>query len=247
MADKWNTASAVATTFTRAVLDRNMTVNTASFARALSHLDLTGLAVLDFGSGTGNLLRLLRNTKADTIYAFEVLPEHLGPDIQEWLHNPDAKPRLILNPEHCKIDHDAPDGDLTAYDYGRILEQHNGFAIISNPPYFLYNRILSLTQSDKFAGALMITSRGRLHNHPDWDVVSIMDGSDFDPPAYNAQYLLQTGFQSRSTISHETQPHIQGNPQPYPHINDRSPVADMTDHYPDMWEQLNDIKRGMAP
>lgn len=247
MADQQNPESPVVASFTRAVLDRNMTVNTASFERALLHLDLSGLAVLDFGSGTGNLLRLLRHTNADTLYAFEVMPEHLDPEIQEWLRNPDAKPRLLLNPEHCKIDHDAPDGDLTAYDYDRILEQHDGFAIISNPPYFLYNRILSLTQSDKFAGALMITSRGRLHNHPDWDVVSIMDGHDFDPPAYNAQYLLQTGFQGRTVISRETQPHIQGNPQLYPHINNRSPVADMTDHYPDMWAQLNNIKRGMVP
>lgn len=239
--------SPVTTTFTRAVLDRNMTINTASFENALSHLDLSGLAILDFGSGTGNLLRLLRHTTAHTIYAFEVMPEHLAPEIQEWLNDPDAKPRLVLNPSACKIDHDAPDGDLTAYDYDRILKQHVGFAIISNPPYFLYNRVLSLSLTDKFAGALMITSRGRLHNHPDWDIVDIMNADDFDPPAYNAQYLLQTGFQGRSAISRETQPHIQGNPQPYPHINNRSPVADVTDHYPDMWAQLNKIKRGMAP
>lgn len=232
--------------FTRATLDRNMTVNTAHVRKSLGSIDFTGRAVLDFGCGNGNLLRLLKNTKADTIYAFEVMPEHIDEDIRTWANNPKAKPKLVINPTGMKINTQAPDGDLTAYDYSRILEKHEKFAIVSNPPYFLYNRILSLTSDDKFAGALMITSKGRLHNHPLWDVVGVMANTDFDPPAYNQQYIVQTGFTGR-TVTHEDQPHIHGHPQSYPHINDRVPTTDITDHYPDMWDQLNNLTNKPQP
>lgn len=232
--------------FTRAVLDRNMTINTNGFSRALENIDLTGLAILDFGCGNGNLLRLLRHSQAATVYAFEVMPEHLDPDIQAWADDPLAKPRLIINPVACKIHTDAPDGDLTAYDYEALMSRHDQFAIISNPPYFLYNRILSLTKSEKFNGALMITSKGRLHNHPLWDIIGVMENTDFDPPAYNPQYLVQTGFAGR-TNHRDDQPHIHGHPQPYPHINDRVPTTDMTDHYPEMWDQLNNLKNKPQP
>ncbi|QQG37140.1 MAG: hypothetical protein HYS17_05100 [Micavibrio aeruginosavorus] len=243
---------AAAPVFTRATLDRNMTVNTASFENALAHIDLCGIAVLDFGCGTGNLVRLLRETNADTIYAFEVMPEHLAPDIRAWAADPSARPRLILNPWQFKMNPDAPDGDLTAYDYARLLGKHEKFAIVSNPPYFLYNRILSLTLTDKFAGALMITSRGRLHNHPGWHVLGVMDGHDFNPPAYGLQYLVQTGFEGQTHIDRTEQPCINGQPQIYPPINNREPQADRTDHYPEMWEQLGRLPRrnrtpGIAP
>lgn len=245
---------AIAPAFTRATLDRNMTVNTTSFERALAQLDLSDMAVLDFGCGTGNLVRLLRHTNAKIIYAFEVMPEHLAPDILDWVDDPTATPRLILNPADFKIYADAADGDLTAYDYFRLLGQHEKFAIISNPPYFLYNRILSLTGNnlaaenqdyrqlaEKFAGALMITSKGRLHNHPHWDILAILEGSDFNPPAYGQQYLIQTGFADRTPITRENQPHITGKPQSYPPITNREPLADATDHYPEMWAQLEKL------
>ena len=233
--------------FTRAVLDRNMTVNTTIVSKSLENLDLSGIAVLDFGCGNGNLLRLLKNTNADVVYAFEVMPEHIDEDIRKWAGDMDAKPKLVINPAGMKRNAQAPDGDLTAYDYERILKDHKEFAIVSNPPYFLYNRILSLSLHEKFAGALMITSRGRLHNHPGWDVVSVMDKNDFDPPAYNTQYLVQTGFSGRTKISRGDQPHIHGHPQTYPHINDRLPMADATDHYPEMWEQLNGLRNDLKP
>lgn len=233
--------------FTRAALDRNMTVNTTYVRKSLENLDLSGLAVLDFGCGNGNLLRLLKNTNADTVYAFEVIPKHIDDDIKNWANNPDAKPKLVINPVGMKSNMQAPDGDLTAYDYKRILEKHEKFAIISNPPYFLYNRILSLTMADKFAGALMITSKGRLHNHPGWHVLGVMSGNDFNPPAYGTQFLVQTGFTGRTAINRMDQPYIHGQPQPYPPINDRVPMRDRSDHYPEMWEQLNDLKNKPQP
>ena len=235
------------TAFTRATLDRNMTMNTARARLALSQLDLQDMAVMDFGCGNGNLLRLLRNTNARTVYAFEVMPEHIDEDIRAWARDADATPRLIINPADMKINPEAPDGDLTAYDYNHLLQGHSQFAIVANPPYFLYNRILSLTAHEKFSGALMITSKGRLHNHPGWDVLGVMSGDDFNPPAYGLQYLLQTGFDGRTAIDRSDQPHIHGHPQPYPPINDRRPETDATDHYPEMWEQLNKLKEKPQP
>ena len=240
-------ASTVATSFTRAVLDRNMTMNTAPVSRALENLDLSGLAVLDFGCGHGNLLRLLKNTNADVVYALEVMPEHIDADILAWANNFTAKPKLVINPVSMKQDAQAPHGDLTAYDYERMLKSHKKFAIVSNPPYFLYNRILSLSLNEKFAGALMITSKGRLHNHPGWHVLGVMNGQDFDPPAYGTQYLVQTGFDDCTLIDRSEQPYIHGHPQPDPPINDREPLADITDHYPEMWKQLNDLRNRPKP
>lgn len=229
-----------------------MTLNTASVKKALNNLDLDGLAVFDFGCGNGNLLRVLKETKADTIYAFEVMPENIDGDILAWANDHAMKPRLVLNPAPFKIDPAIPDGDMTGYNYFRLLENHRQFAIVSNPPYFLYNRILSLTGvnlapedrhfetfSAKFAGALMITSRGRLHNHPGWHVLDLISGSDFNPPACGTQYLIQTGFDGRNGIDRMDQPVIHGMPQRYPAINNRDPGADMTDFYPEMWQQLN--------
>jgi len=233
--------------FERATLDRNMTVNTAHVRKSLENIDLGGMAVLDFGCGNGNLLRLLKNTNAGTVYAFEVMPEYIDEDIKKWANDPTAKPRLIINPPEIKINAQAPDGDLTAYDYNRLLSTHQKFAIVSNPPYFLYNRILSLTADDKFAGALMITSKGRLRNHAGWHVLGVMSGNDFNPPAYGTQYLVQTGFSGRTAVTRMDQPYIHGHPQPYPPINDRVPTTDTTDHYPDMWEQLNNLKNMPQP
>lgn len=226
--------------FRRATLDRNMTVNTAAMQRALAQLDLDGLVILDFGCGSGNLLRLLRGTRAAAIYAFEVIPDHIDPDILIWAADTgNNTPRLTINPGDFKINPDCANGDFTAYDYDSILARHSGFAIIGNPPYFLYNRVLSLTERADFIGALMITSYGRLGNHAGWDVLRVMDGHDFDPPAWNDQYLVQTGFAGRTRIRRDNQPTPQGHPQPRPHINDRNPLADPGDHYPEMWEQLN--------
>ncbi|MDB5492329.1 MAG: hypothetical protein JWO78_2178 [Micavibrio sp.] len=225
--------------FTRAVLDRNMTVETAPMEHALEHINLSGMAVLDFGCGNGNLLRLLRNTNADTIYAFEVMPEHIDQDILDWANDNEAKPRLLINPDY-KIIADAPDGDLTAYNYRDILEPHAKFAIVSNPPYFLYNRILSLTQDEKFAGALMITSKGRLRNHAGWTICAVMNAEDFDPPAGNSQYLVQTGL----GLCDDDHARPCGTPQFFPPINNREDLADPTDHYPQMWEQLDGLKKG---
>lgn len=242
------------TEFIRARLDRNMTVNIEPFRRAVSHFDLTGFAILDFGCGTGNLLRLLKNSKADIVYAFEVMPEHIAPDIIAWSKNPDAKPRLVINPPAFKLDSSLPDGDLTNYDYFQMLKPHAEFGIIGNPPYFLYNRVLSLTGTnlakgdekfsafkEKFAGALMITSRGRLFNHPGWEIIGVMNARDFDPPAGNDQYIVQTGFRQtfnrKARFIHETAP-----PQKYIGINNRVAAADESDNYPEMWQQLDALR-----
>ena len=244
---------AVKPAFQRAVLDRNMTVNPTPVRDAIRDLDLTGLAILDFGCGNGNLLRLLKETKADVVYAFEIIPGGIDADIRAWANDPAAKPKLVINPPAFKIDPAAPDGDLTNYDYFALLARHEKFGIIANPPYFLYNRILSLTGTnlapgdekfaafrEKFAGALMITSKGRLHNHPGWEIKTVMKPDDFDPPAGNDQYLIQTGFGkifNEAAAIHEAPP-----PQKYVSINNRDADADETDHYPEMWEQVNALR-----
>jgi SAM-dependent methyltransferase len=244
---------AVKPAFKRAVLDRNMTVNPEPVRAALADIDLTGLAILDFGCGNGNLLRLLKNTNAAVVYAFEIVPDGIDADIRAWANDPDARPKLVINPPEFKIDPAAADGDLTNYNYFALLAKHDKFGIVSNPPYFLYNRILSLTGENlapgdekfaafrgKFAGALMITSKGRLHNHPGWEIKTIMRPDDFDPPAGNDQYLVQTGFNkafNEAAAIRTAQP-----PQKYVSINNRAADADETDAYPEMWEQVNALR-----
>lgn len=254
---KKNNKKGLQPTFKRAALDRNLACNPKPFREAIDNLNLKGLAILDFGCGKGFLEHLLKNSEADVIYAFEVLEDEIDDKIKAWARDRNAKPRLIINPDRYMIDPNAPRGDLTNYDYFKLLEKHDKFAIISNPPYFLYNRILSLTGQNlapedaaykklgrKFAGALMITSETRLQNHPGWNVVDKLPGTDFDPPAANIQYLMQTGFKGRikkatflGRVAHNSRA------QRYVGINNRNPAADSTDHYPEMWKQLNKLNR----
>jgi SAM-dependent methyltransferase len=255
MTDPAQTPPTTKSAFTRATLDRNMTVNITAVKEAIENLDLTGLAIFDFGCGNGNILRLLKNTNAHTVYAFEVMPEHIDKDIREWIDDAAASPRLILNPPEFKISDHAPDGDLTNYDYFSLLKNHDKFAIISNPPYFLYNRILSLTGTnlapqdkhyesfaEKFFGGLVVTSKGRLINHPGWHVVASLDGADFDPPASGPQYVLQIGFEGRNKADMTGKPVLQGTPQRYPAINNRKADEDNSDCYPEMWAQLDQLR-----
>ncbi|HEY8964170.1 MAG TPA: hypothetical protein VIN59_06895 [Alphaproteobacteria bacterium] len=244
----------VSAKFQRAALDRNMTVDTEIFKRSLNACHLEGLALIDFGCGTGNLLRLLRDSDADVIYAFEVVPQDIAPDIIAWSQDENAKPRLIINPPEFKFDAYGIEGDLTNYDYFALLAGHQRFGIIGNPPYFLYNRVLSLTGNNladgnenfthfagKFAGALMITSAGRLRNHPGWIIKGVMNPDDFDPPAGNLQYVVQTGFAVASAASDVAIP--QNAPaQKYVSINNRMAEADESDAYPEMWAQLDSLK-----
>lgn len=238
----------------RAKFDRNLTDAVDTFATALNNIDLSGLAILDFGCGKGNLLRLLKDSKADVIYAFEVLAEEIDPDIIEWANDPQAKPRLIINPKEFKLPTiQAKDGDLTGYDYLKLLKGHPQFAIISNPPYFLWNRILSLTGEnyptgfqtrakffkDRFCGFLGITSVARMNNHPNWDVLDIIPGTLFSPPAKSDQCLLRTGFTGRIT-DRTIHASVAGDKpkQIYPWINDRDPRTDPSDMYPSLMAQL---------
>src|SRR5262249_43015487 len=143
----------------------------------------------------------------------------------------------------------------TNYDYFRLLEKHDQFAIVSNPPYFLYNRILSLTGTylapedsrfktleKKFCGALMITGAGRLSNHPGWAIKSVLPDSAFSTPAAVDQYLIQTGFQGRILKNAPPAQSLATAPQRYVSINNRNPVADPTDTYPEMWQQLEALR-----
>ncbi|HEY8191598.1 MAG TPA: hypothetical protein VIG74_04170 [Alphaproteobacteria bacterium] len=245
----------VSTPFRRAALDRNIASDMAPFREALAKLNLSGLAVIDFGCGKGFLEHLMKNSNADVIYAFEVLPDEIDEDIKAWAADPAAKPRLVINPPEFRIDDRLPVGDMTNYDYTAMLAQHESFAIVANPPYFLFNRILSLTAawtgsvgisaalnktSEKFRGGLMLTSAARLGNHPGWSVVGTVPGNSFIPPVFADQYLLQTGFKGRyngpelSVITTVSQRYID--------INDRDPQADPDDFYPEMWQQLEALK-----
>jgi hypothetical protein len=181
------------------------------------------------------------------------MPQYIDADIRAWANDNGAKPRLHINPPAFKIDAGAPDGDMTNYDYFRLLAPHAKFGIVSNPPYFLFNRILSLTGDNlapgseafaafksKFDGALMVTSKGRLHNHPNWEIKAVMKPDDFDPPAVNDQYLVQTGFRQAFNEAAAIKPNRP--PQKYIGINNRNADADDSDHYPEMWEQLNTLK-----
>lgn len=245
----------VSTPFRRAALDRNITANTAPFRKAMDNLDFEGLAVLDFGCGKGSLEYLLKNTNAEVVYAFEVFPDEIDEKIKAWANDPVAKPRLVINPPEFRIDDRLPVGDMTNYDYTAMLAKHDGFAIVANPPYFLFNRILSLTAawtdavgispaltktSEKFCGGLMLTGGGRLGNHPGWSVVDTVPGDSFIPPVFADQYLLQTGFEGR--YNGPELPVITTVSQRYIDINDRNPLADPTDHYPEMWQQLEALK-----
>lgn len=245
----------VSTPFRRAALDRNIASDMAPFREALAKLDLSGLAVLDFGCGKGFLEHLMKNSNAEIIYAFEVLPEEIDEDIKSWAADPNVKPRLVINPPEFRIDDRLPVGDMTNYDYTAMLAKHDGFAIIANPPYFLFNRILSLTAawtgavgispalhktSEKFRGGLMLTSGGRLGNHPGWSIVDTVPGNSFIPPVYADQYLLQAGFEGR--YNGPAMPVITTVSQHYVDINNRDPLADPTDHYPQMWEQLETLR-----
>ena len=256
MFDKDDKSTLISTPFRRAPLDRNVATNTEPFRKAIENIDLSGLAVLDFGCGEGFLEHLLKNSNADVVYAFEVLPDDIDPEISAWANDPAAKPRLIINPPEFKIVAGTPDGDMTAYDYKKLLSTHNEYAIVSNPPYFLFNRILSLTDKfnlsankdlhdigKKFAGGLMLTSGARLGNHPGWSVVDIISGKDFRPPVYADQYLVRTGFEGRLKNDFD-RPVIISVAQQFPHINDRNPQADPSDYYPEIWKQLEGLNPG---
>jgi hypothetical protein len=242
----------------RAKADRNLTANTKPFAEVLKSLDLEGMAILELGCGRGDLLRRLRHSDAKTVYAFELNSGEMYPDILAWARDEKAVPRLILNPKEAKIDPSLPDGDFTNYDFTRLLEHENQFSIIGNPPYFLWNRVLSLTGEylapedrglsqlrEKFAGALAFTSASRICNHPGWIVRAVSQPEDFTPPPLTDvdHCLVQTGFEGRcnqekSHISEDNVPtghytqRLYTAPQRYVHINNRSPEADRTDHYP---------------
>lgn len=239
------------------VADRLLTTNTKPFAGALKALDLSDLAILELGCGEGHLLRELRHSKAKIIYAFEIDEAHIAEDIKAWASDPDAKPRLIINPSEYKRDETLPDGDFTNYDFLKLLEKEDGFAIVGNPPYFLWNRILSLTGQylatedqemavlkEKFKGALAVTCASRLTNHPGWEVRAVLHSEDFTPrPTIDQdQCIVQTGFTERyfaekSEIPEENKPsgytsRIIGVPQRYIAIHNRDPKADPTDYYP---------------
>lgn len=191
------------------------------------------------------------------IYAFEITPEAIADEIKAWADDPHASPRLIINPSEVKINPTLPDGDLTNYDFLALLEEENRFAIVSNPPYFLWNRILSLTGEylaesdklfghlrDKFKGALGIACASRLVNHPGWQVRAVLHSADFTPrPTIDQdQCIIQIGFAGRyfperSAIPPENTAAdypglLIGVPQRYVAINNRDPNADPTDYYP---------------
>lgn len=204
--------------------DRHLTTNSAAFTEALKAIDLSGLTVLELGCGEGHLLRAIdalpEERKPDTIYAFEISHEDIADDIKAWAADENRKPRLIINPPEFKINPEIPDGDFTNYDFIRMLgDKEQGFAIVSNPPYFLWNRILSLTGEyifgdneyavlkDKFKGALGITSERRLPNHPGWIVRAQLDKHDFTPVASTTNhYVIQNGFEGRYDPSRSHMP-----------------------------------------
>ena len=66
---------------------------------------------------------------------------------------------------------------------------------------------------------------------------------DFNPPAGNDQYLIQTGF---SRIFNAAAANVIPGKKPaqkYVSINNRDATADLTDHYPEMWEQLKKLPK----
>ena len=152
-----------------------------------------------------------------------------------------------------------PDGDFTNYDIGKIIEDQGKYCIIGNPPYFLWNRIMSITSdypskysddcppvnTENYVGLLAITSEARLPNHPGAIIRAVMPGEDFQPAVDSPQYIIQQGFEGRyhpekSKIEGKYAPagfteKVVGVPQAYVGINNRDPKADKTDYYPGMW------------
>ncbi len=230
----------------RVDLDCHFTMNLEPLRQVFLDTDFSGMALLEFGFGGGAILRLLKDTAAEVIYAFDVCP-CVDEEIQAWANDHFAKPRLIINPPEFKSNSECLDGDISGYDYLALLQKHQRFGIVSNPPYFLYNRILSLTGSnlakgaerfsvlkEKFQGAIMITSQERLMNHPGWQIKTMMLPSDFSPRASCRQYLVQIGFVPAFDLSTNSFTPV----QKYVDINNRDPNADPTDSYPHMWSQL---------
>lgn len=177
----------------------------------LNALNLSGLTVVEFGLGRGAITRLLRHTKAERIIAFEPFIGEIDPDILEW-SNSQQPPELMINPKEFLLTPENPEGDLRSYDYSAMLG-NTPFCIISNPPYAMYSRIMSLTgeylkpeSKDDFTkigsnykGSLLITSGNRLYSHPGYQVLAAYQEDMFDPPIGGEQkhYLIMDGFEGR--------------------------------------------------
>ena len=142
----------------RAKGDRNLTqgISAKKFEEALVHYNFSGMTILDFGCGDGDLTQLFsklpENKRPKKIIAFEleenlIKSEKIITELKRKLS--DVGIELTINPTNFIQSSLSPDiptnhdkGDLRVYDYEKILssEEVDQYAIVGNPPYFLWDR-----------------------------------------------------------------------------------------------------------
>ncbi len=176
----------------RVLNDRNLTIDIPGLLSQYIHqLDLSGKIIFDFGIGDGGLLTLLINMPKERAPAVMVgfeLAEYLNnvpcellekaskdEAIFEQSNKIDQNAKLcLLNPKKYFLPiSETKDkvGNFQYYDFDEIFKDSKNkqlsseFLICGNPPFFLWNRILSLTFLTNYSGILAITGIKRLMNH----------------------------------------------------------------------------------
>ena len=213
----------------RADGDRYLTNDTLDvFKQFLDENSFKGEIIFDFGMGVGNLVKMLidlpENRQPSLIVAFEIkknLPDILPSLIDRTnndfiqyhstdnLNNGPAK--LLINPPqfmYLQTHHMNHEGDFRYYDYNLLISDakrkglSGKFIILGNPPYFLWNRIMSLTDMTSFAGLVAITSSVRMMNHNGAEVLAIHPENSFNPPAQTPSVLIAQGLNGKNVPRH---------------------------------------------
>lgn len=139
--------------------------------RALMGLSLTGLSVVEFGAGTGELTRALLEVGVATVQAWEIDPDL--PPLQdarvEWVARDIAFAR---------------EADL------------RGKALISFPPYSTLDFICALVERSEPLGAVLMAPDKKL---PElfalgYRAILALESDDFNPPSRGSHWVVAKGF-----------------------------------------------------